>query len=157
MNKRIVDPRQMFPSEYSNHTDLIDADGKRHTVKLIVDFGRLEETKMDGGVRSESWVLHFRPKPRPNGGKPWQLKPLVLNVTNKRAIISQHGLPDAWSGKEIELFIGQAKSPPKWKPVYGPTMPSLRIRGKDGGNEDLKQQLKEEDEDPPPLEEEGTT
>jgi len=140
----------MFPSEYICHADLIDGEGKRRTLRVTIDHVEMQEVTGDGGKKAQKPVLHFKSKPRAGGGAPWQPKPLVLNVTNGISIASLHGQqPDNWPGKEIELYVGEAKSVAKWKPVYGKTMPALRIRGKSASAEDLKEELRAAQEPAP--------
>jgi hypothetical protein len=151
----ITDIRQMFPSQYMCHADLIDATGKRRILRATIDHVEMQEVIMDGGAKNLRPVLHFKSKPRPNGGAPWQPKPLVLNVTNALSIASVCGAPDAdhemnalWSGKEIEMYVGESKSVKKWRAVYGSKMPALRIRGKSAGAEELKEELAHSQEPP---------
>lgn len=139
---KITDIRQMFPSEYICHADLIDGNGKRHKVSVVIDRIEEKELILTGGDRKFGFVIHFRPK-SVQGKRPWQPKPLVLNSTHKIDIASQHGPdPSKWDGKEIELFVGESKAPPKWKPVYGKMMPAIRIRAKSAVGEDMKEALR---------------
>ena len=134
---KITDIRQMFPSEYICHADLIDGDGRRRKLNVVIDRIEEKELILSGGDRKFGFVIHFRSK-----GK-YHPKPLVLNSTHKIDIASQHGPdPSKWDGKEIELFVGESKAPPKWKPVYGKIMPAIRIRAKSAVGEDMKEALR---------------
>lgn len=141
---RITDIRQMFPSEYMCHADLIDDAGKRRVLRVTIDRVEQREIVGDGGMRGIRSILLFNKKP--SGFQP---KPLVLNSTNTIAVASMHGTPSAavdinqaWGGKEIELYVGETKSVKKWKPVYGSKMPCLRVRGRSREVEEMKEELR---------------
>ena len=142
---KLTDIRQMFPSEYICHADLIDGDGRRRKLSVTIDRIEEKELILPGGERKIGFVVYFRPKGR------YQPKPLVLNSTHKIDIGSQHGSnPSTWEGKEIELYVGEARSPTKWKPVYGKTMPAIRVRAKSSQGEDMKEALRQQATPEPP-------
>ncbi len=148
---RITDIRKMFPSDYICHADLIDDNGKRRVLRAVIDHVEQKKVVSDQGLTGQKWVLFFRPT---HSG--YQPKPLVLNVTNTIAIASVHGPPTAtadinqlWGGKEIELYIGSTRSVAKWRPVYGATMPAIRIRGRSSGAEEMKEELRSKSEATP--------
>lgn len=142
------DIRELMNSPYLGHWDLMH-DGKAMTVRLVIEKGCEELVEMGEGRKGKKWVLYFRTYRNPRTGRTRQVKPMILNATNLQAIATWYGTKtEAWDGKEIIVTVGEAKAPPKWKPVYGDRMPSLAVRGKPRG-EALVQKLQAEAKDEP--------
>jgi hypothetical protein len=142
---RITDIRQMFDGKYICHADLIDGEGRRRVARYIIDRVERETVVGDGGMRGTKSVLYFRA--RPNGFQP---KPLVLNSANTISCATVCGLPSptsdinqTWGGKEIELYVGEAKAVKKWIPIYGKMMPAIRIRARSRAAEEAEEKVED--------------
>jgi hypothetical protein len=72
----------------------------------IVKVERKVPMTLPGGVETKKPVIYFEQV----GGKKAELKPLVLNVTNKNAIKHIHGpRPSDWAGKLVVLFQSEVE------------------------------------------------
>ena len=124
------DIRELMNSPYLGHWDLMHK-GRALQVRLTIDHGVEENVEMGEGRKARKWVLHFKPYKNAQTGKTRSVKPMILNTTNMIALATWYGTKtEAWDGQEIVVTVGEAKSPPKWIPVYGNKMPSLAIKGK---------------------------
>lgn len=82
---------------------------------LTIDYVRNEMVTGSDGKKEECTVAHFSEKQ----------KPMILNVTNMKAIASAHGTPyiEEWRGKKIQIFATMIKA-------FGEEVEALRIRPK---------------------------
>lgn len=95
----------IFPSKYLKASD-IEGD----TVATIKGV-QMEQMKDQEGNEETKPVLHFT-----------EYKPMVLNMTNARAIESLYGDDtDVWPGNQVTLFVVEVSA-------FGKTTPALRIR-----------------------------
>lgn len=149
---KLTDVRQLFPSQYLNHTYLIDPQGKWRTLSVTIDRVDYSEVE-DAGRKQDKYILHFKTR----SGQ--ATKPLVMNTSHMKALLSlrpkgtalNDWLPQNWVGLQVTLYIDpNVKAPPKWKPIYGKTMPGIRIRGRDADVEDMKDQLRAATPEPAP-------
>lgn len=95
----------IFPSKYLKASDI-----EGETVAVIKGV-QMEQMKDQEGNEETKPVLYFT-----------EYKPMVLNMTNARAIESLYGDDtDVWPGNQVTLFVVEVSA-------FGKTTPALRIR-----------------------------
>lgn len=96
----------------------VDKDGKPIYKDRVVtiDYVNAKEEVLDAqsNKKVEKTVAHFKEK---------EIKPMILNTTNKRAIETATGsmFIERWAGKSILLTVEQVKA-------FGKVQPALRIK-----------------------------
>lgn len=98
------------PSEYIGACDFQEGEEKVVTIKAV----HQAETVMTNEGKSQHAVVHFAE----------QVKPLILNVTNSKAITKAAGSPyfEDWVGARIQLFVD-----PNIK-AFGEVVSAVRVR-----------------------------
>lgn len=96
---------ELFPSKYLKASDL-DGD-----TTLTIEGVTTESMKTKDGKEEEKPVLLFA-----------ESKPMVMNVTNARAIATLYGDDtDTWGGKQITLYTAEVSA-------FGETTAAIRVR-----------------------------
>lgn len=98
------------PSDYLGACDFQDGEEKVATIKSV----NQAETLMTSEGKSQHAVIHFVEN----------VKPLILNVTNSKAIAKATGSPyfEDWAGNAIQLYVD-----PNIK-AFGEVVSSVRVR-----------------------------
>ncbi len=107
-----MDARSLVPrnSEYLAAEDLMD----RGDVTLTITGAGFEDATFDQGRKERVGVVSFKEAKRR----------LVLNKTNRDAIVSLHGWEtDEWAGKQVTLYATTTKFGSK-------RVPCIRVRAK---------------------------
>ena len=104
----------LFPSDYIRAADLMGND----VTLTITSVEKNAELSMAGGIKKKKPIVHFKETE----------KMLVLNKTNKDAIISHYGNVVAeWKGKKVTVYATTCS-------MKGETVDCARVREKETKN-----------------------